>query len=517
MGLRGTSLQLLLNLAGGFAFLLFGYDNGVMGGMLTLPQFQERFHHPTPTMLGFIVGSYDVGALIGSCLVFTVGQLLGRKWNIFWGCNIVMIGAALQTSSYSVAQLIFGRIVAGVGVGVISAMVPMWIAECSHVNRRGIAIVLNCALVIVGIVIASFSNYGLVFSCPSLEGKDAVWRIAFALQMVFPLFVYILLPFCPESPRWLAAKGASVARVASVLALLDGKDVSETAPHIVSKAEEIVSIAQHEAELDTSWRQAFGGGELQNGRRLFLGGFVVGLLQQFTGVNAIVYYAPVVFQDAGLNPRNSFILGGVGSVAMLIGTALPALWVEKAGRRKTILISAFLEALTMGGIAASIGWGINHPEDRVSAGWAATAFILAFEFCFGLGVCSMPYVYAPEINSLRSRHRGNAVQTMGLWGGGFLTVMVSPPGVAALSWKYYLIWMAITLAWIPMVWAFCPETAGRSLEEMDYFFKKYQNKWYIRDVAYERFSRDDVVSLHEEQKGAVEEMEVSEKHAAALL
>ncbi|KIX94640.1 uncharacterized protein Z520_09686 [Fonsecaea multimorphosa CBS 102226] len=440
-----------------------------------------------------------------------MGQILGRKWNIFWGCNIVLIGAAIQASSYSVAQLIVGRIVAGLGVGIISTMVPMWIAECSHVNRRGVAIVLNCSLVIVGIVIASFSNYGLVFSWPSHEGQDIVWRTALALQMIFPLFVYVMLPFCPESPRWLAAKGASVSTVASVLSLLDGKDVPETAPHIVTKAEEIVAVAQHEAELGTSWAQVFGGGELQNGRRLFLSGFVVGLLQQVTGVNAIVYYAPVVFQDAGLNPKNSFILGGAGSVAMLIGTALPALWVEKAGRRKTLLISAALEAFTMAGIAASIGWGINHPEDRTSAGWAATAFILAFEFCFGLGV------YAPEVNSLRSRHRGNAVQTMGLWGGGFLIVMVSPPGVANLSWKYYLIWVVITLVWIPMVWAFCPETAGRSLEEMDYFFKKYQNKWYIRDVAHERMSQEDVMSVHEETKGIEEQIEVSEKHATALL
>lgn len=123
---------------------------------------------------------------------------------------------------------------------------------------------------------------------------------------------------------------------------------------------------------------------------------------QITGVNAIVYYAPVVFQQVGLSPRTSFIMGGVGSICMLVGTALPALvclyytlgkgvftyprqWIERAGRRKCILLSAWLEALTMGGIAASIGYGINHPEHKISAGWSATVFILLFEFAFGLG------------------------------------------------------------------------------------------------------------------------------------
>ncbi|KAL6241123.1 hypothetical protein RBB50_012027 [Rhinocladiella similis] len=327
--------------------------------------------------------------------------------------------------------------------------------------------------------------------------------------MTFPVFVFLLLPFCPESPRWLASRGASLKEVASVLALLEGKGATDTSPHILSLANEIMLVAQHEAELEasTTWRDTFGGGELQNGRRLLLSGFVVGLLQQITGVNAIVYYAPVVFQDAGLTPRMSFIMGGVGSIAMLVGTLLPILWIERAGRRKTLLISAWLEVFTMGGIAAAIGYGINHPEHRESAGWAATAFILAFEFCFGLGCCPIPFVYAPEVTSLRSRHKGNAVQSMGLWAGCFLIVMVSPVGVANLSWRFYLIWMIITLAWIPMVWALVPETAGRSLEQMDYFFKKYQDKWFIRNVAYEWVERDEVMPDHESVKEQSVELE----------
>ncbi|KAK5048626.1 hypothetical protein LTR84_005717 [Exophiala bonariae] len=480
-----------------------------MGGLLTLPPFLERFNHPTPTMLGFIVGAYDVGALLGVILCFLYAQIPGRRWTIVFGCIVTMVGAALQTAAFSVAQMIVGKIIAGMGVGAISATVPMWIAECSHIHWRGIMIVIQCTIVILGIVISNFTNYGLVFACPSLDGTDGQWRVALGLQMIFPLFVFALLPFCPESPRWLAAKGAPVGEIAGILALLEGNNATATTPAIASKAQEIMAIAQHEAELDISWREAFGGGELQNGRRLWLSGFVVGLLQQVTGVNAIVYYAPVVFQDAGLSPRNSFLMGGVGSIAMLIGTLLPVMYIEKAGRRKTLLISASIEAITMGGIAASIGWGVKHPSSRENAGWAATAFIIAFEFGFGLGCCSMPYLCAPELNSLRARHKGHAVQTMGLWGGGFLTVMVSPVGVANLSWKFYLIWMVLTLCWIPMVWAFLPETAGRSLEEMDYFFKKYQDKWFVRDVAFERFEREDVLSLHEDTKNEIEQIEVT--------
>ncbi|KAK6385665.1 hypothetical protein LTS17_001235 [Exophiala oligosperma] len=419
MGLTGNPLQVLINVTGGFAFLLFGYDQGVMGGLLALPQFQERFRHPSPTMQGFMVASYDLGCLLGAMLCFYFANLTGRRWTIAIGCAVLLVGAALQTASYSVAQFIVGRIVAGVGVGAVSAT---------------------------GIVISGFTNYGLVFETPSLAGKDGQWRTALGIQMTFPVFVFFLLPFCPESPRWLASRGASLKEVASVLALLEGKGATDTSPHILSLANEIILVAQHEAELEasTTWRDTFGGGELQNGRRLLLSGFVVGLLQQITGVNAIVYYAPVVFQDAGLTPRMAFIMGGVGSIAMLVGTLLPILWIERAGRRKTLLISAWLEVFTMGGIAAAIGFGINHPEHRESSGWAATAFILAFEFCFGLG-------------------------------------------------RFYLIWMVITLAFIPMVWALVPETAGRSLEQMDYFFKKYQDKWYIRDVAYEWVERDEVM------------------------
>ncbi|RVX66407.1 hypothetical protein B0A52_09637 [Exophiala mesophila] len=504
MGLTGGPLQLLINVTGGFAFLLFGYDQGVMGGLLTLPPFQERFNYPSPTMQGFMVASYDLGCLAGAILCFCYANLTGRRWTIALGCIVLLIGAALQTASFSVAQFNVGRIVAGIGVGAISAtastnvhqrMLQTW-KERNHDLYPGI-------------VISGFTNYGLVFETPSLEGTDGQWRAALGFQMIFPIFVFALLPFCPESPRWLASRGASLKKVASVLALLEGKGATDTTPHILGLANEIVLVAQHEAELEesTTWHEAFSGGELQNGRRLLLSGVVVGLLQQITGVNAIVYYAPVVFQEAGLSPRMAFIMGGVGSIAMLVGTLLPILWIERAGRRKTLLISAWLEVLTMGGIAASIGWGINHPQHKESSGWAATAFIFAFEFAFGLGCCPIPFVFAPEVNSLRSRHKGNAVQSMGLWAGCFLIVMVSPVGVANLSWRFYLIWMIITLAWIPMVWAFVPETAGRSLEQMDYFFKKYQDKWYIRDVAYEWVEREDVMTDHADDKEAALEIE----------
>lgn len=140
---------------------------------------------------------------------------------------------------------------------------------------------------------------------------------------MFTILVFALIPFCVESPRWLAVRGRYT-EVANVLARLEGKGAVESSPHIQSLSQEIVAIAMHEAAIEASWKEIFTMGELQNFRRIFLS-FAMGLMQQLTGMNCIVYYAAVVFQQVGLSARMAYIMSCVASIAMLLGSVSAAL------------------------------------------------------------------------------------------------------------------------------------------------------------------------------------------------
>ncbi|EEU37442.1 uncharacterized protein NECHADRAFT_86278 [Fusarium vanettenii 77-13-4] len=478
--LTGRPLQALVYATAGAAFLLFGYDQGVMGGLVSLESFIQRFNSPSPGLLGFMVASYDVGCLLGAVFAFLRGDKLGRRWSIIYSCIIVLIGATLQTAAYSRAQYIVGRIVAGVGVGCISVTVPIYASECASASSRGKLVVVETTIVIIGITISNFTNFGFVFGRPELNGKEAQWRIPLGLQMIFPPFVFLLMPFVVESPRWLAAVGRSD-EVADVLAKLRGGGATADSPQIQQQARRIIETAAHEAELESSWKESFAGGELQNLRRLILAGST-GFLHQATGINVVIYYAPVIFRQVGLDDKMSYIMSCVGSICFLVGSILPVLYIERIGRRKTMMLGAWTCGICMGMIACTGAIGRYYPARAFATGWAGSAFVLLFQFSFGIGWNSMNWLYASEIGSLRMRNKTAAVQCFCHWGTNFLTVMVAPTGFASLGWRFYLVWMSVTLAAIPYLYFCFPETAGRSLEQMDDFFKTYP-QWNIGKVA----------------------------------
>ncbi|KAL0943078.1 hexose carrier protein [Colletotrichum truncatum] len=452
-----------------------------MGGLVGLDSFKKRFGYPSAGLLGFMVASYDIGCLLGAAAAFMWGDITGRRRAIIYSCIVVMIGAALQTSAFSRSQYIVGRIVAGVGVGCISVTVPIYISECVEATKRGILLVVEITIVITGISLSNFTNLGFVFSRPELNGTEAQWRIPLGLQMVFPPFVFILMPLTVESPRWLAAVGRRD-EVAPVLARLHGGGATATSPFIQEAANNIIRKASYEAEVESSWKESFSGGELQNFRRLVVAG-TTGFLHQATGINVVIYYAPVIFSQVGLDAEMSYIMSCVGAVCFLVGSILPVFYIERMGRRKTMMLGSWLCALCMGMIACMGAIGHYTPSKAFATGWAGAAFVLLFQFSFGVGWNSMCWLYSSEIGSLRMRNKSSAANCFCHWSTNFLTVMVAPTGFESLGWAFYLIWMAVTLAGIPFLWLCFPETAGRTLEQMDDFFKTYP-QWNIRKVAH---------------------------------
>ena len=231
-GLKGFHLNLAIGIIAGMDFLLFGYDQGVMGGLLTLPVFLNQFpeindKNPPPgvsashtsTIQGISVASYNLGCFAGAVATIWLGDRLGRKRMILMGSAIMVIGAILQCSAFQLGQLVAGRIITGIGNGmsdprpmVLSSLtiagmntstVPTWQSETSKSHRRGQLVMVEGALITGGIMISYWLDFGFSFLAPN----PVAWRFPIAFQIVFALIILAVIPGLPESPRWLVLKG----------------------------------------------------------------------------------------------------------------------------------------------------------------------------------------------------------------------------------------------------------------------------------------------------------------------
>ena len=220
LGLRGTKLQVAVGVIAGMDFLLFGYDQGVTGGLLNLPSFYQQFpeidaasdaykalpvsqQNQRTTIQGITVAAYNLGCFCGAILTIWIGNLLGRRKAIFVGSSIMVVGAILQCSSYSLGQFVAGRFVTGFGNGINTSTVPTWQSECSRSHRRGQLVMIEGAMITCGIMISYWLDLGFSF----LDPNTISWRFPLAFQMFFAVVILCLVMQLPESPRWLMLKG----------------------------------------------------------------------------------------------------------------------------------------------------------------------------------------------------------------------------------------------------------------------------------------------------------------------
>lgn len=199
-----SGVGIFVGVIGATAFLLQGYDQGVMNGLLTLPTFEHQFpsintsvnkSEDRSVLQGTTVAIYEVGCAIGALSCFIIGDILGRRRTIFLAACIIIIGTILQATPFSLAQLIVARIITGLGVGAFTATVPMWVTECSKAHDRGKMVMLEGCFAIGGVALASWLDFGFYF----LKDNDVNWRFPIAFQSVFAIIVLSLIMFMPGS------------------------------------------------------------------------------------------------------------------------------------------------------------------------------------------------------------------------------------------------------------------------------------------------------------------------------
>ncbi|OJJ48030.1 hypothetical protein ASPZODRAFT_115447 [Penicilliopsis zonata CBS 506.65] len=456
MPLRGNQLMAGITAACGMGFLLFGYDQGVMGGVIGSPSFVEQFNHPTNEALqqGLITGLYDLGCLIGSIASFVFAERIGRRKSIYIGAGIVTIGTILQVTAKTTSHLIVGRIVTGCGVGINTAIIPTWQAEVSPTHQRGILITVDAALIIAGLAIANWVAFGASYATSSFQ-----WQFPIALQVVFSLDLLLTVPFLVESPRW-TAHHRSLEEATTLITRL--YDVSETDSIVIKTRDEIAKAL--EEERGGEWWEIFRNGEQQNLRRMLLG-FGVLCMQQLSGINSIGYYLPVILTEyVGLSPTLSHILSSIAAVQFFLFALLPIWFIERVGRRTCMIWGALAQMMAMIFVAV----GFNLP--RGGPILITVMFFLFYDAC-ALSYVPVPWMYAPEINNLKMRSKGGAIASASNWLFNGIVVTVTPSGLANIGWRYYLIWIVLNASFVPIVYFLYPETKGLSLEEIDHIFE----------------------------------------------
>ncbi|KFZ10526.1 hypothetical protein V502_08077 [Pseudogymnoascus sp. VKM F-4520 (FW-2644)] len=446
------------------SFCMYGYDAGVLGGVQTTEPFLRAMGYPTGTyVIPMIASSYTLAAAVCSLMVTMVGMPLGRRNCILLGNLLVIIGASLQASSWSVAQIIVARIICGFGIGFISCSVPTYQAEMStEVEERGPQVAVTCVFLVAGAAVAYWVDFGF-----TMMTNQASWRLPIGFQIIFAIIGSVGMFILPDTPRWYYAKGY-INEGDAVLCRLFDADIDDLA--VQNTKQDIISSIKLEEDnksdfnlLDLIWDRSY----LRAGRRIRIS-FMILALQQMMGINLSVYYSTVIFAQVGLSPFLTKLLAAIMNTLFAAGTVPLVYTIEKVGRRNVMLYSAIVLTVCMSIFVAMI----SLPNPSAGTQWTAVAAIFVYNIVFGYGWIGVCWLYGPEIAPLKLRHAGAAAGAFGEWLFSFITVFAGGIALENVGWKIWL-WMALSCAAaVPFVWFLCPETSGKTLEEIDFLFTK---------------------------------------------
>ncbi|KAI0015254.1 general substrate transporter [Xylariomycetidae sp. FL0641] len=510
-GGKSKWIEYMITAACAIGNMLFGYDQGVMGGFLTSEPFMNTFpeiSNGNNTLQGFTVAVYEIGCAAGALTVIVGGDRFGRRVTVMLGQLILIVGSILQASSYSLAQLIVGRVVTGVGNGMAVAVLPTWNAECSRAENRGRAVLWQLNVNILGIAIAYWVDYGVNQSAATVNTGWS-WRFPLALQMIFAIITIIMSFFLPESPRVLIRLG----RLDDARDVIDMLSLNED-PQLRSEETNLaVSFVkqnlEEEAESNSSWGDIFTQGRPRFFQRLVLA--VVSLcMLQISGVNLITYYAPVIFQDTlGMSRNLSLLLTGFNGLEYWLATFIPIPLVDRIGRRPILLACALGQSVSMAILAGCIA----YPDNKI-AGYVAAVFLFVFNTFLAIGYDGIPFLLPVELTPLQTRGKSVAIANGCFWLCNFLIVMVSPVMISNIKYGTYIVWAITNFCFLPIVYFFIPETAKASLEDIDVLFEE-NPKWILGPGSSKKVAS--IIANREAQETAAKESELVAKAKADVI
>ena len=466
LGLRGRKLELAIIygvvLPG---FLLFGYNNSAAGGLVELNSWVETFPiidtlNPhagnAATLQGLAISLYTLGLAISCLMCIYIGPRLGRIRTILLGTSTTIIGAVIQSSSYSFGQLLAGRLISGLTLGMATCTYAVYQQECSvgTARKRGSLAALEGVFNTGGLALANWVDLGFYFTKGSVS-----WRFPLAFTICMSLYVCFFCLFLPESPRWLMGQGREPEARHVVAAI---RATSDDAPEV----EQVLSEMQASLDKtkDTKFRDLLRRDKNRLLHRTLIAAATM-FFQQWTGINAVASYNSSLFAQIGLDATLARILSAAAFTWFVITSVTPYFLVERLGRRKLLIASSTGMAACM----AILAGVVSVPGNR-GALIAGALFIFLYLTCMGIGFYRIPFFYAVEIAPQEYRTQISAIAYNFLWTYAFVTAEVTPVGLNTITYRYFIIFAACNAAIAVAVYLFFPETMSLSLEQIDQIF-----------------------------------------------
>ena len=443
------------------------YNIGILSSVLVHPGFVKQLNHPSAAKKGVITAIYYLGTWT-SYIFFSraASDFLGRRYAALLGTLITCFGTALQagaTGRGAYAMVIAGRVIAGIGIAMISTGVPLYQSEIAPARQRGRFVVMNHIGMVGGLAVGFWVGYAMTF-WDTDWGHYVGWRVAIALQFV-PASVFMLgLPFLPETPRWLVEHNRLDRARASLVYLREGM----ASQHATERElDDICADVAAFRAAGLGWTALVREPSLRS--RLWRAALLQ-FMAQMCGATAMKYYLPTLFRALGLGTRLSLLAGGIESTLKIGCTVLEMLIIDRVGRRATMTAGAVVMSVALlvnGALPQAYPHNVNRASD-----YACIVFIFVYSLGYSMGFGPAAWVYGSEIFPTPLRARGLNLAASGGAIGSIVVAQVWPTGIANLGSKIYFFFMAINIVCVPIIWLFYPETKNMPLEEMDALFGK---------------------------------------------
>ncbi|HEY0501788.1 MAG TPA: sugar porter family MFS transporter [Kutzneria sp.] len=428
---------------GALGGILFGYDLGVISGVLL---FIKKIWNLSAVQQGFVNGALAAGAIIGALLVIKLADSLGRRRTILVAASVFALGTIGCTFAPNFETLVAFRFIVGIAVGASSATVPTYLAELAPGKVRGKLASLNQLMIVSGILIA--------YIVDDILADSANWRAMIAAAIVPAVVLLVGMLRMPESPRWLLKNGRPDEARAVLHSTLQGQGVEQ-------EFDEITEIIRLDGEqqkgtlkdLTAKWA-----------RPALVVALILAVGQQFSGVNAVNTYAPIMFNNLGFGAAASLLAAVVLGIVKVLFTVGEMFVVDKWGRRPLLQLGGALMAVTL----IVLGLCVTLIKDTGVIGPVTLVLLILFLAGYELGWGAVVWVMIGEVFPLRVRGIGTGTASVVLWAATFTITFVFPVmytglGLAGAAW----IFAAVCVILVLLVTKFVPETKGRTLEQIE--------------------------------------------------
>ncbi|EJP66154.1 H(+)-myo-inositol cotransporter [Beauveria bassiana ARSEF 2860] len=435
---------------GGF---LFGVDTGIIGPVTVMPEFTKPFGQSSPTIHGLIVSSILIPAAITSFAAGRIADALGRPKAIAIGAFIFAVGAIIEATAVHVGMFIAGRVVSGLGEGIYMGTLVVYICEISPAKHRGTLTTGPQLLITCGLMAGFFTCYGSANITSALS-----WRLPFILLAAYSVIFTAVALMLPASPRWLALHGKSRREVTAAWDALGVRSADQDTIPGEDSVEQETKVSSR--MLDVFSPAARPG--------LILAVFLMGM-QQLSGIDGVLYYAPLLFQQAGIaSASDTFLASGISAIVIFAVTIPATIWADSWGRRRNTIFGGLGMAVIMfliGGMYAG-----DNVHVQGAGRWVVVIAIYFFIVIYCISWAIGMKIYAAEIQPQLTRASATNIAHGSNWLTNFLVALVTPTLLANTSYGAYFLFGSCTMATALVCWVFMPETKGRTLAEIQESF-----------------------------------------------